>query len=173
MAFSFVVEDGSADADATSYVEVEFADGYIDANAFVSADWLALDDDEKQRLLVRSSKTLDRLVKWDGERVDSESGLRWPRSGAYDRDGFEIAEDSIPIQLQEAVCELAVYLMSSDWTNLEGSRGIKEVQVDVIDVKFDTSNNRASLPFAVQSMLEGLGSVKSGTRPAFKKILRS
>lgn len=173
MAFTFVVETGTADPDANSYTTVEFADDYIDTNAFHSADWLAKTTDEKQKLLVRASKYLDRMVDWEGERVDDDSGLRWPRSGVFDSDGFEIADDVIPVILQEAVAEMATYLLDTDWTNLESSRGFKEIQVDVIDLKIDTTQTRGAVPFAVIAMLDGLGSVKTGKRPAFKKIVRS
>jgi len=173
MAFSFVVETGVGDPDATSYCDVEFADDYIDANIYASSDWLALEEEQKQRLLVRASKYLDRMVTWEGTRVDEDSGLRWPRSGVYDSDGFLIADDAIPQALKEAVSELASYLMSNDWTSPQESRGLKEIQVDVIDLKFDTDYTRASVPDYIIAILAGLGAVKTGTRPAFKKIRRS
>jgi len=173
MAFVFTVETGSADSDANSYTTVEFADDYIAANAFASADWLSRTEDAKQKLLVRASKYLDRNVRWNGTRVDGESGLRWPRSGVYDADGFEIPDDMIPIVLQEAVCELASYLMNDDWTAPQGARGIRELKVDVIDIKFDSDMVRGTLPDFIIQMLSDLGEVNSGRRPAFKQIIRS
>lgn len=173
MAFSITVEDGSADPDANSYCDFDVADDYISTNAFTSAEWLAMVTLDKQKLLSRSSKYLDRMVQWEGQRVDQDSGMRWPRSGVYDADGFEIADDVIPQALIDAVCEMAMYLMDTDWTNLESSRGIKEVRADVVDVKFDTNQTRGAVPFAVISILTGLGTVNTGKRPAFKKIVRS
>jgi len=173
MAFSFVVEDGSADSDATSYVTVEYADDYVEANIHASAEWLALEEETKQRLLVRSSKYLDRVIKWEGERVDGESGLRWPRSGVYDSDNFLIADDSIPAQLKDAVSEMAAYLMNDDWTDQDANRGLKEAKLDVLQVKFDTDKTeRGSVPTYIVAMLDGLGLVSNGRRPAFKKIIR-
>lgn len=175
MAFMFVVEIGDADPDANSYCTVEFADDYISTNAFVSSDWLALEDVAKQKYLVRASKYLDRIVKWNGERVDDESGLRWPRSGVFDADNFEIPESVIPEVLQEAVAELASQFASGeDWTQPQDGRGIKEVQVDVLDITYDTAvSGRATLPDLIMQMLESLGEVVRGLRPAFKKIIRS
>lgn len=174
MAFSFVVETGIADPDATSYVTVEWADDYIDANIHASADWLALEEEDKQRLLVRASRYLDRNVKWNGTRVDEDSGLRWPRAGVYDIDGFLISDDVIPSALMEATAELATYLMATDWTNQDESRsGVTGVKVDVIEVKFNADEAiRGSIPQAVIAILEGLGSVNTGRRPGFKKIIR-
>jgi hypothetical protein len=59
MTFQFVVETGDADPAANSYASVEFADDYISTNAFVSAQWETLDDDDKEKYLVRASKYLD------------------------------------------------------------------------------------------------------------------
>lgn len=173
MAFSFVVESGVGDSDATSYCDVEFADDFIEANQAQSADWLALTSGEKERFLVRSSKYLDRMVKWNGSRVDEDSGLRWPRSGVYDTDRFLIPDDAIPQALKEAVAEFATYLMQDDWTAPQSTRGLKEIQVDVIDLKYDTDFKRTSVPDVIIAMLDGLGQVKLGVRPAFKKIIRS
>lgn len=173
MAFSFVVETGDGDPDATSYVSIQFADDYIDANSFASADWLALSDENKQRLLIRASKYLDNIVQWDGEKVDEDSGLRWPRSGVYDRDGFLIAEDDIPQALKEAVAEMANYLRTSDWTAPSDTAGLREVQVDVIDIKFDSNFKRGNVPPIIAQILEGLGTINTGRRPAFKPIVRS
>lgn len=174
MTFQFVVETGDADPNANSYTSLEFADDYISTNAFVSAQWESLTDDEKEKYLVRASKYLDRLVKWNGTRVDDESGLRWPRSGVYDSDGFEIPDDQIPAVLQEAVCELASLLAAgTDWTQPQDGRGIKEIKVDVIDLKYDSNEAaRATLPDYILTMLSDLGEVTSGQRPAFKKIIR-
>lgn len=173
MALAFVVETGNADPDATSYCTVEFADDYIGINIHASAEWLSQTETSKQNLLMRASKYLDQMVQWEGERVDDESGLRWPRSGVYDRDGFLIPTDVIPEALQEAVSELAAYLLESDWTRLESGRGLKEVQVDVIELKFETSFTRGTLPNHILAILDGLGDINTGRRPAFKKISRT
>jgi hypothetical protein len=173
MALNFIVESGVGDPDATSYVDVTFADDYADTNPHVSEAWAALEDPQKQALLIRATRYIDRTIVWDGQRVEQDSGLRWPRSGVYDADGFLIPSDVIPTILLEAVCEMAGYLIDTDWTAAEGSRGLKEIQVDVIELKFDEKTARGSLPDFVISMLEELGQVKRGRSPAFKKIRRT
>jgi hypothetical protein len=173
MAFSFVVETGIADPDANSYCTVEFADDYVEANTHVSSDWTALDDATKERLLVRASKTLDVRFRWQGTRVDQDSGLKWPRSGVYDEDGFQIGDDVIPRLLQEATAEMATYLMSDDWTAPRENDQFKELQVDVIDIKFDTDYRRSYVPDTIIAMLHTLGFANSGKRPGFKPIIRT
>jgi hypothetical protein len=172
MAFNFVVETGEADSDANSYCTVEFADDYVEANIHASAEWLALEEEDKQRLLARSSKVLDFRFKWNGQRVDQDSGLKWPRSGVYDEDGFQIADDCVPKILKEAAAEFAVYLMTDDWTAPRGNDEFKEIKVDVIDIKFDTAYRRAYIPPTIVAMLDDLGSANTGSRPNFKRIVR-
>lgn len=172
MAFNFIVEDGSGDSDANSYCETYYADDYISTNAYASAEWLANDLTVKQALLIRASKYLDSMFEWKGRRAHRDSGLKWPRYECYDCDGFEMDHERLPRELKDATCEMATYLMSSDWTNLESSRGIREVKADVVDVKFDTSQTRGSVPYAVIAILQGLGNANTGKRPSFKPIVR-
>jgi hypothetical protein len=173
MAFTFVVEIGEADPDANSYCDVSFADDYIEANAFASAEWLALEEEDKQRLLVRASKQLDVRFKWHGTRVDADSGLKWPRAGAYDEDSFVIPDTTIPKLLKEATAEFACYLMNDDWTAPRDSDQFKRLQVDVIDVQFNTDYRRSYIPDTLVQMLRDLGVATSGNRPGFKKIVRT
>lgn len=176
MAFTFVVETGVADSDANSYCTVEFADDYIESNAYASTDWLALDEDVKERWLVRASKIIDRRVRWVGERYDSDQGLKWPRAGAYDEDGYPISDDTVPLVVKEVVAEFATYLINDDWTQPQSQKGLREIQVDVIDIKIDQSYERAAFPDTVKTMIlvSGLGTVDDGgERTRFVKIKRS
>ncbi len=173
MAFNFVVETGEADPDANSYTTVEYADDYSEANTFQSAAWLNLEEEDKQRLLVRSSKQLDVRFTWNGRRVDQDSGLKWPRTGVYDEDGFQIADDVIPRILQDATVEFAMYLMNDDWTAPRTEDQFKEIQVDVIDLKFNTDYARPYVPPTIQTMLQSLGDCITGGRVGFKKIKRT
>lgn len=173
MSFSFVVENGVGDPDANSYVTEDYANDYFAVNSYVSDTWAALDDDQKQKLLVRASKSLDAIMLWSGTRVDDESGLRWPRTGAFDADGFQIPDDVIPPILMDGVCEWASYLMTSDWTSPQPQRGLNRIEVDVIKIVYDDSYVRPSLPDYIIAMLSCIGLVNKGVRPAFKKIIRS
>jgi hypothetical protein len=177
MAFDFVVENGSADPCATSYVCVEWADDYVEQNGFVSDAWLALDDDVKERWLARSSTILDARVRWNGRRYDPEQGLKWPRVHCHDIDGYLIPDDVIPKPLMEATVEFATYLINGDdWTAPQATQGMREISVDVIDLKLDSTYIRMAIPDTVRSIIENnnLGWIDEGVqRTAFKKIRRS
>lgn len=177
MAFNFIVEIGEADPDANSYASVEFADDYVEANVHASEEWLDLEEEQKQRLLARSSQVLDIRFNWNGQRIDPESGLKWPRANCYDQDGYLIPDDVIPRVVKQATVEFAVYLMRSDWTvpGADGGSGeFSEIKVDVIQVKFkDNGQREGVMPEFLLAMLEGLGEAKTGRRPGFKRIVRS
>lgn len=173
MTFIFTVEEGTGDPDANSYVDVESAADYIGTNVYTATDWAALSDDDQANALSRASKYIDNIVQWNGTKVTADSGLRWPRAGVYDQDGFEIPDDVIPQLLKDAVCELASVMISEDWTGTQGTRGFKEIQVDVIDLKMQDNYVRPSLPTYVIDMLSPLGTVNRGTRPSFKRIIRT
>lgn len=173
MAFTFLAETGDADPASNSYTTVSFADDYISTNSFSVAKWDALLTADKEKLLSRVSKYFDKIVDWNGDRVEQDSGMRWPRANVYDNDGFLIADDSIPIALQEAVCEFAPYLIDEDWTTPQGQRGFKQIKVDVIGLEIEPGYVRPSLPDIVIDMLSPLGEVNRGSRPSFKKIIRA
>lgn len=173
MTFSFTVETGTGDPDANSYVDVDTANDYISTNSYASPNWDALSDDEKEKALSRATRYIDNIVDWNGTRVDQDSGLRWPRAGAYDQDGFEIPDDVIPQILMDAVCEFASLVITEDWTGTQGTRGFRQIEVDVINLKMDDSYVRPSLPSYIIDMLASLGAVNRGTRPSFKRIIRT
>lgn len=173
MAFYFVPEDGTAESNANSYTTVEFADDYAQTVTFKTDEWLALEEDVKQRLLVRASKQLDIRFSWFGYRVDPSSGLAWPRYGVI-VDGGEVSSNCVPRRIQEATVEFALYLMDVDWTAPRDNDQFKEIQVDVIDLKFDTDYRRGYLPPTVCQMLTEYGYASSGSgKVGFKPIIRS
>ncbi len=173
MAFYFLPEDGTGVTNANSFTSVEFADDYSETVTTKTDAWLALEEDQKQRLLVRASKQLDVRFVWNGYRVDPTSGLGWPRAGV-ESDGCLIPDDVVPVILQEATVEFALYLMDTDWTSPRDNDQFREIQVDVIDLKFDTDYRRGYLPPTVMQMLSELGYANSGSgKMGFKPVIRS
>jgi hypothetical protein len=173
MALNFVVETGSADPDASSYCTVAFASDYIGINQYKADEWAALEEDAQQNLLMRSSLYLDTRFRWNGQRVDRDSGLKWPRAGVYDDDNFVIPDDVIPTVLQQAVCEMATYLMDEDWTQQRTTEQFRELHADVLDIKFNQDFRRGYIPDTLIQMLLGLGFANSGRKPMFKPIVRT
>lgn len=168
---AIVVEDGSGLSNSNSYISVADADTYLTYNDHIIATWTALSTTEKENALIRATMYLDRYMNWNGYKVNSENALRWPRSNVKDLDGFYFSISEIPEQVQRAVAELGYLLSQSDLDDDPASKGISEVTVDVIRVKFDKTDRSGPVPSAIRSMLRGLGDCSVGSR--FKKVVRS
>ena len=169
-----VVEDGSVVTGANSYVSLAEADTYL-ASSITASVWTALDDTAKENLLIVASRWLDQQATWGGYKYDEDSAMRWPRTGAYDRDNLPVAEDEIPQQLREAVMELALFFATpeNDPTRYSETQGMTEITVDVITLKFTEGYNASALKFlpGLNVMLRGIGSVSFGGR-GFAPIVR-
>ena len=133
--FQFVVEDGTIVTGANSYVTVAYADSYLIQNHFVWPVWDSLDTAQKELLLAWASRYLDQRATWNGQTsstwlanpgiVNTVGGfvtypasyeeypvippqpMRWPRAGVFDIDNNPIPFNVIPLQLMNAVCEMA------------------------------------------------------------------
>ena len=173
MSFTFVVEDGTGLANSTSYAALDFANAYAATNPFQASTWNGLSDAAKQNLLMFATRTLDNRFQWAGEKAFAVSALRWPRYGAYDRDGFPVNPRAVPVEVQEATVEMAIYLMQDDWTAPRAEDQFKELDVDVITVKYNTDYRRGYMPDSVVQILDTLGTANTGRRPRFVKIVRS
>lgn len=165
------VEEGEGLSTATSYASVAFADDYMQANIQNTA-WAEQDTETKQNLLMWASRYLDQRAVWNGKRAKATSGLRWPRIGVHDRDGTLIEQDEIPQQLQEAVVEMARYLLVSDRALERGQDGLKRLKVDVIEIEFDKNYRQAEIPNEIHHLLMGLGALRSGL-PNYARIRRA
>lgn len=89
------------------YADVDMADVYF-SGAYHGASWRDLEDeDEKARLLVTATRTLDRQ-RWKGDKTDAEQELQWPRSNTS-VDGVE--DDTVPDDIINASLELALSIL--------------------------------------------------------------
>ena len=117
------VEDGTIVPNANSYVRQDYVDNYLSIQGYT--DYLAATQDEKQGAIVRATSALEAIYgdRYPGEPVNGRlQSLLWPRKGATDVDGEEIAENEIPVELKRASAE-AAYLewlqpgyLTPNWT---------------------------------------------------------
>jgi len=167
MAVEFTVEDGTGVADANSYVEVEFADDYLSIKAN-SGDWIAQDDDDKERYLMWATRLLDQRAVFPNTSPSSETqSLRWPRQYAYDRDGEAIPDDVIPDQIMEATVEIAFNLFDQGVDpSAGGSAGsaggtINKIKAGPIEIGYTDGVAASTSPFpkGLNDILYPLGSI--------------
>jgi hypothetical protein len=102
------VEDGSVIAGADSYVETDEADAYHSARG--NSAW-AGSSTVKEAALRRATAYIDMAyrARFPGvKREGRAQPLQWPREDAIDVRGEEIADDEIPQEIKDAVCEAAL-----------------------------------------------------------------
>jgi len=109
MAATFVVEDGTGKTDANSYITEAAADQYVE-NTSGDAAWLAGSQADKEKALRLATQYIDNEYRgrWVGIRTNADQALAWPRSNAFDQDGYAIESDEMPQQLLDATVEMAL-----------------------------------------------------------------
>lgn len=132
-------------ASSNSFLTLADANTLIHARPFHS-DWDDItDDDVKNASLVWATRTLSRY-RWKGNIVDTDQALPFPRSGLYDHDDRQYADDEIPEWLEFACSELAFIIATEDRTVDSGTEGYSEIKVASIAVKIDKYDRPAEVP---------------------------
>jgi hypothetical protein len=169
-----VVENGTNIPNANCYVTVVFADEYLN-DSFNASTWSCLTLDEKETMLIASSRWLDQRAKWSGSKVSTDQSMRWPRTGAVDCDELPVSQEDIPVQLKHAVCELACFYAADEENNptrFSEKLGLTEITVDVITLKFQDGYNANATKFlpGLNDILCSLGRVSTATGRGFAPI---
>lgn len=103
---TFKVEDGTGLPDATSYVDVLYADAYFERSGFTA--WASMDELKKQIALENGTEYAD--LRWGsrlkGTLLKLTQSLQFPRKQITDRYGRPVA--GVPIDWKKAVCEYAM-----------------------------------------------------------------
>lgn len=177
---------------SNSYLTVDEADTYIQANIHAYSTWQALDTLTRQQLLVWACRHLDQRATWNGVQTSSwlqnpvltnfvaqwavpavsqsvpNQSMRWPRANVCDQDNNPIPSNVIPSQLKEACAEMARYLINDDRSLERPQDFLTELKAADLTLKFRDSV-LAIIPSEVAYILRGLGYVSSG-RVNFSKI---
>lgn len=142
MAVIFTVEDGSIVGDANSYCTVDFADDYLSIKSN-SDDWIALDDDDKEKFLMWATRLLDQRATWQARTLptDTDQALDWPRMYVVDENSLTVPDDIIPQEIQEATVEIAFNLFNhdvdpSDATTSNSAGAVKRIKAAVIEIEY-------------------------------------
>lgn len=174
-----VVNATVGSASANSYTTRAEADLYY-TNRLFSASWTGSTEAIKDAALIMATRVLDMMLspykyfvppttgvnaqlgyyrtrpQWTGAPVDNIQRLAWPRSGMFDRNGNEISELVLPIELKEAIAELAGQLITADRTldNDIAAQGITDIKAGPVGLSFAPGGTSTKmLPDAVLFML--------------------
>lgn len=167
---ALTVEDGTGLADADSFVSVAAADAYHDARgntAWVSSSSPA--DEDKEQALRRASYFLSNSYSWQGYPVNGRSqALAWPRTGVTDAEDYAVPSTSVPREIADATCEIALRELVSPGAmnpDVTLSAQVKREKVDVLEVEYSNAftDADASRPILliVRDMIGGL--LKTGS----------
>ena len=163
MATPELIATAGAD-DANSYLDVAGGDAYHDAHLYGSS-WFEASTQQKTVGLIWATRLLDQHFTWFGSIASQDQALRWPRAASYDNDGRLLANDEIPVVIQNATAELARWLIETDRTASESQTGaVQYVTVGQIAIKYATATAvlQTVIPEAVRVMLAHLGTYSSG-----------
>lgn len=107
MAVTLIVEDGTGKSDANTLASLAAAKAYWDGRG---SDYSAYTDDVLNTALVRASAFLANAFLWQGIKVNQRAQtMPFPRTGVFDREGWNVLQNEIPREVIAACCEIALY----------------------------------------------------------------
>lgn len=137
---TIITENGSGVSGATSYVSLSEADSHF--TALANDDWINAVDGQREEALIRAALHIDSYL-YPGTILKQAQGLKWPRSGVYDRDGRAIT--GLPHALRTAALELADRFLR-DGAGLDERQPVRQ-KVGPIEVTFEEGRTRTSFVF--------------------------
>lgn len=160
---TFTVQTDAGLSGATAYCDVAFIDDHLGLSG-ATDDWDAKSVDEKKALAEFSSRYLDNSFTWNGTPILDYPDLMFPQTCSRDRAGRTIV--GVPQVLKEAVAELCLFFSSNDPFADSETAGIKELQLDVMNIVFADSNTETfiKVPTQILAKLAFLGSSNLGRR---------
>jgi hypothetical protein len=120
---AIIVESGSgATLTANSYVTLASCAEYLNSKGLTT--WASATTTAREVSLINAQLWME-LLPWRGQKSLSTDPLVWPRRSVFDRDGYPVYSDTIPIQIKRAQCELAYrsYLNKSPFIDIATGDG--------------------------------------------------
>lgn len=149
--------------DSNTYCTLAAADTFHEDHLYAT-DWTSAADANKNIALVMATRVLDEQMNWHGNQDTETQALLWPRNSVYDRGGYLVDNATIPAFLQRATAELARYLIASDRTADDDTKGFSKIKVGPIDLRPDKYDRAPVLPKAVWLMVRHYGTKVGKTR---------
>lgn len=150
---SFIIEDGTGVAGATSYATVAQAQAYATDRGLS----LPAAEADVQKLLIKACDFLQSLEdQYQGSRTDAEQALAWPRSGVTVFGTRLVEDDAIPSMLIQAQCQLAVDLVSNDLQPTDQGKEVQTETVGPLSTTYFRSGTSVAQPAKALALLEPL-----------------
>jgi hypothetical protein len=134
-----------------SYIDTTDADSYF-SERLNSDTWTGTN--EKEAALIQATKIID-TYNFTGQKTDPSQKLKFPRTGVY-YDNVELPPDVIPTIIKDAVCELAIWLLTEDFTAPDDLAKYSSVSVGALSVSVAGSSAPKLGNFALPPLVLGL-----------------
>ena len=132
----FVVENGTGMSDATSLVDVDWADAHLEASGF-APNWTNHDVSKKEGLLMTSTRIIGSSFNWSGTLSNMEQSLSFPRKNLRDREGRLIT--GIPFLVRASVSELADIIAETNYIRDSELGALESIKVGPISLEVSES----------------------------------
>jgi hypothetical protein len=158
---TLVVEDGTGtnSPKADSYNSLDEIQAYADDHGltFATSPTEPAEAAARRAAVWLDATYRDRLP---GTRTNGrQQGLAWPRTGATDIDGNEIADDEIPAEWKAAHAEATIKELASPGTlspDLERGGDIKRMKAGSVEIEYKDGAPATTIFSAIDSILSGL-----------------
>jgi hypothetical protein len=140
-----ITTPGSATAD--SYISATDAEAYHTDRG--NTAWLDVGPDAQEAALRRATAWLDGRYRWVGTLASTAQALGWPRVGAWDAEGREVASNVVPLRIRQATAEAALYALTADLLAPQRGAAVKRRKVGPIETEYfgTGSTGRVTLPW--------------------------
>ena len=163
MPLVIVPEDGTGLPNANSYISQAEGDAYFEAHLYGDS-WTNASTEDKDKAMAHATRLLDAHTNWrTGSKKTANQALQWPREGAY-KDGFEISPSVVPVEVKNATAELAMLMISNNLTADVDQNNLNSITLGkgALEIEFNDSRPKRQIPFHVDALLQGLGSIQGG-----------
>jgi hypothetical protein len=174
---TLIVEDGTIVANANSYVTMEEAVAYhsdMGNSAWTTAS--SSPDDDRITALIRGARYIDMKYLWPGTKTgEREQSLMWPREDVYDREGWLIEDNEIPIEVKRAQMEAALREVLNPGSlapDVTASERVLREKIGPMEVQYaDSGDPNSVIPSitAIDDILAPILGRKSNTQLTFVK----
>lgn len=129
MAVEIIKETGSIVEGANSYASLDDADSYFETRLNSSTYTLATDDIKKTSL-IQATRAIDNYLTHRGYKIHTNQPLAYPRTGVENIELYNEYKHVFPeSKLIEAVCELALHMLSDERLVESSLNGIKSLKI--------------------------------------------
>ena len=155
------VGDGTGKANAVSYISAADATTYFAARG--DEVWAEQEPSTQEAALVRATAALDSWLRgrWLGTKKTQAQSLAWPRTGVVDEEGYTILDTTIPVQLKQATCEVAMIELTERFIQQTVSKDntIAAESVGPIAVSYRADAPTVKTYPHVEALLRGLAAI--------------